>query len=456
MLTPSTRRRRLLGAGAVLALVLVLVVSGLLIARGPRSKQPGLVHVTERIGSAYELTSDEAPSQPPRPDLVRGVEQAEVGFSLNLLKDLMGSNDSGNELVSPSSLATALSMLELGAAGSTEQAIAATLGSAGLTAGEQASAWHALAGVLEAQTSQGDTDIAHVPELDVANAVWIQQGLAVRPEFLRSLASQFRTGLWQVDFHNDLAAATAAINRWASNNTKGLIPQLFSPGALDQSTDLVLADAVYFRAEWARRFQSATRDRTFDLASGSTEAVPFMTTGPAGSRGELTAPVSVAHGYVAVELPYSGRNISALVVMPERSSLSGFVDSLTPASLAQLVAAMGSAPLALSMPTFTLRSDNRLNGILASMGMSQAFENAADFTQIAPRPPLEVQAVEQHAYLQVTPKGTAAAAATGIGVQTSVARVQTTVVIDHPFLFLVRDDTTGTILFESAVENPAS
>jgi serpin B len=447
-----------LGTGAALALVLVLVVSGLLIAGGPRSKEPpGRVHVTERIGGAYELTSEQAPSQPAPAKLVRGVEQAEVGFSLELLKNLTGSNDSSNELVSPSSLATALSMLELGAAGPTERAIAETLGSGGLSAGDQASAWHALAALLQAQTSQGDTDIAHVPELDVANALWIQQGLAVRSEFVRSLASQFRTGLWQVDFHNDLEGAIAAINQWTSRSTKGLIPQLFSPGALDQSTDLVLADAVYFRAEWARQFQSATRLRPFDPASGGTESVPFMTTGPTGSRRELTAPFSVTREYVAVELPYSGRNLSAVVVMPEQSSLSGFVDSLTPASLAQLLKAMGSAPIDLSMPTFTLRSDNRLNDVLASMGMSQAFENTADFTQIAPRPPLQVQSVEQHAYLQVTPKGTTAAAATGVGVQTSVARLPAPpIVIDHPFLFLVRDDTTGTILFESEVENPAA
>ena len=108
------------------------------------------------------------------------------------------------------------------------------------------------------------------------------------------------------------------------------------------------------------------------------------------------------------------------------------------------------------MPTFTLRSDNRLNQPLSAMGMSEAFGSSGDFTGITASPQLSVQTVEQHAYLQVTPKGTTAAAATGVGMSTSAVEVTPRVVINHPFLFLVRDNATGEILFESMVENPAS
>jgi serpin B len=109
------------------------------------------------------------------------------------------------------------------------------------------------------------------------------------------------------------------------------------------------------------------------------------------------------------------------------------------------------------MPTFTERADYSLNQTLSSMGMSLAFGPEADLTGIALQPPLYVQTVEQHAYLQVTPKGTTAAAATGVGVSMSATQATLLpIVIDHPFLFLVRDDATGAILFESMVENPAS
>jgi serpin B len=387
------------------------------------------------------------------------VENAEVGFSLDLLKNLSLSSDAGdssNELVSPSSLATALAMLELGAAGTTEQGIAATLHTAGLTAGEQAAGWNSLAALLAAETSSSATTLGRVPELDVANALWVQQHFAIEPAFVRELSSEFQTGVWQVDFENDLIGATNAINQWTSEQTKGLIKQLFSPGALNPTTVLVLADAVFFRAHWAHSFESATSDEPFYLASGTTESVPFMSSGPATSPKALTAPVSTTDRYVAVELPYAGKKLSALVVMPTGSSLSQFVSMLTPGPLGRILSGMSPAKFELSMPTFTLRSDNELNQTLSSMGMSQAF-GAADFSKITTYPPLQVHVVEQHAYLQVTPKGTTAAAATGIGVIATATPVGTQpIVIDHPFLFLVRDNTTGAILFESMVENPAS
>jgi serpin B len=118
---------------------------------------------------------------------------------------------------------------------------------------------------------------------------------------------------------------------------------------------------------------------------------------------------------------------------------------------------MSPEKLQLIMPTFTERSDNQLNKTLSSMGMSQAFGPGADFTGITVQPPLVVQAVEQQAYLQVTPKGTTAAAVTGVAVGMSAVEANVhPIVIDHPFLFFVRDDATGAILFESMVENPAA
>jgi len=457
----AIRRHRLLGATGSTAVVLALVLSLVLVPGGSAPllnshHRPGQIFVSARVGSAYELTANEAAAPAAPASVTRRVENAEVAFSLDLLTHLAGSSDVNNQLVSPSSLATALAMLELGASGSTEQAIAATLRTAGLSAGDQAAGWHGLAALLAAESSATGTNLAHVPQLDVANAVWLERNLAVQPAFLRSLSSEFMTGLWRVDFIQDLSGATNAINQWTSENTRGYIKQLFTPGALNIYTRLVLADAVFFRGDWVRKFLSATESEPFHLGSGGTVTVPFMISGRANSEHPLTAPVAVTHQYVAVELPYAGKSLSALVVMPTGSSLSSFVSSLTPGSLDRLVKGLLPAAIDLSMPTFTIRSDNQLNQTLSSMGMSDAFSLSADFSRIDPNLPLYVQTVEQHAYLQVTPKGTTAAAATGIGVGTSAVEVPKPVVIDHPFLFLVRDDATGAILFESMVENPAS
>ena len=208
-------------------------------------------------------------------------------------------------------------MLELGAAGATEQGIAATLQTGGLSAGPNrrpgGTASRSFSG---AETSTTGASLKHEPELDIANALFLQKHFAVLPAFVQGLSSEFQTGLWQVDFANDISGATNAINQWTSENTKGLIKQLFSPGALTPTTVLVLADAVYFHADWARTFENATTDKPFYLASGATESVPFMNSGPAESASLLTVPVATTAKYTAVELPYAGKKLSALVVMP--------------------------------------------------------------------------------------------------------------------------------------------
>ncbi|MGO9965512.1 MAG: serpin family protein [Acidimicrobiales bacterium] len=461
----AIRRHRKLGAGVcslgVLALVLGLVlVPGGSAAPQQSNNKPGKIFISDRIGSAYEIGANEPPPSAAPRAVVEAVENAEVGFSLELLNKLAASSDtngSSNELVSPSSLATALAMLELGAAGSTEQGIASALRSAGLSAREQAEGWYSLAALLAGETSTSSENLKRVPELDVANSLWVQQNFAVLPSFVRALESDFQTGVWQVNFQTDLKAAVAAINQWTSEHTKGLIKQLFSPGGLTPTTVLVLADAVFFHADWSVRFEGATTNQPFYLATGASESVPFLSSEPLDSSAALTVPVSRTGNYVAVELPYAGKKLSALVVMPKGSSLPQFVASLSAGSLGRIVASLSPDRVAFSMPTFTLRSDNQLSQTLSSMGMSQAFETGADFSRINATVPLAVDSVEQHAYLQVTPKGTTAAAATGIGIiSTATPFPPPPIVIDHPFLFLLRDNRTGAVLFESMVENPAS
>jgi len=459
----NLRRRSLIGGAGSLTVVAALVLIGIFVPSSgakPVSGKPGRVVVSERIDSAYELTAREPAGRAAPHQVAMAVENAEVGFSIDLLNRLVASTDahgSANVLVSPSSLSTALAMLELGAHGATEEGIAAALHTAGLSPSEQAAGLYSLAELLAGESSRTGTNLKHEPELNIANALFLQEHFPVLPSFLQALSREFQTGLWEVNFEKDLTGATRAINQWTSDNTKGLIKQLFSPGSLGASTVLVLADAVYFHAKWLSPFENATRVRPFFLGDGGSVRVPFMSSPSVDSRNAFHTPVSKTAGLVAVGLPYAGGKMSALVLMPTDRTLRTFVSSLGPASLAQIVSGMSSQQVQLSMPTFTERADYSLNQTLSSMGMSLAFGPEADLTGIALQPPLYVQTVEQHAYLQVTPKGTTAAAATGVGVSMSATQATLLpIVIDHPFLFLVRDDATGAILFESMVENPAS
>ena len=316
----ATRRHRIVGGSGSLTVLAAILVVGVLISGpgkspAPSTRSPGQLVVSARIGNAYELTAGEKASAAAPQAVTSSVENAEVGFALALLKNLAATPSStapDNVLASPSSLATALAMLELGAEASTQSQIAATLQSAGLSPSEQAAGWYSLASLLGDETSTEATSIRHEPELDIANALFLQQHFAVLPAFVRALSSDFATGLWQVDFHGHLAAAVAAMNEWTSDHTHGLINRLFSPGAISPRTVMVLADAVYFRADWAQSFEKATVLRSFYPAGGTAENVPFMVSAAADSPHAMTVPVSRSGDYVALELPYAGHKLSAL------------------------------------------------------------------------------------------------------------------------------------------------
>lgn len=448
------RRRRLIGSTGTLAVVAALVVSTSLVAAGSSHLRPGQVAVTARLGAADELTANVPHAPAANRALARQVARDETAFSLRLLGRLVAASPDDNALVSPSSVSTALAMLELGARGATAEGVASVLGTTGLSPDEQAEGWQSLALLLAGESSRTAGDLARLPQLDVANALFVQRSFPIRASYVRALTAEFSTGVWRVDFERDLAGATAAINSWTAEKTDGLIKQLFSKGALTNSTVLVLADAVYFAAHWAKAFGTKVTDEPFHLGSGRTIEVPFMGSPLLETSGEWNLPVKVTTSYEAVELPYVGKSLSALVVMPTKGSLSRFVASLSSTRLGEIVGGLRVAGVQVDMPTFTLRADDQLSSLLSSMGMEGAFSSGADLGGIAPLG-LQVSSVEQHVYLQVSPVGTRAAAATGVAVGTAVEAGGVRIDVDHPFLFLVRDDTTGAVLFEAAVANPA-
>lgn len=392
------------------------------------------LRVGEGIGAAVQLIGT-APHAVAAPDAARSVAAAEIDFTLALLK---GVGRPDGVAVSPASLAIALAMLRNGAAGRTASEIGAALRSAGLSAERANAGWSAL---INAWAS--DPDLT----LESANSVWTQSGFEPAAPFMAALSRWYATGVWQVDFARDLAAAGAAINAWAAQQTHGRIDRLFQDGQLDASTRLVLANAVYFKADWATPFDpNRTADASFSAPSGRV-AASFMNTSD-----EL--PAAVTDTYSAVQLPYRGGRFAALALMPTSGSLAEFTASLSSSSLAGVVSALQRRQVDLAMPAFTMSSTLDLNTALARLGMPTAFSDRADFSGIAEN--LMVQQVVQRAYLRVDENGTEAAAVTGIAMRpTSVPAESLAITLDHPFLFLVRDTATGAILFAAQVVDPA-
>ena len=272
----------------------------------------------------------------------------------------------------------------------------------------------------------------------------------MNPAFMAAMGRSYQAGVWQVDFANALKAATESINSWTSQHTNGKITKLFDDGTLDPTTLLVLANAVYFKADWQSPFDaSRTSQGQFTRANGTTAGVQFMS-GEPGPWQLATSPQ-----LDAVQLPYKGGRFAALLVMPKQQSLSEYVSGLTTAQLDGVVGSLSAQQASLVVPRVQASTYTELNSILKAMGMATAFTDSADFSRLSSTP-TKVASVVQRDYLAIDEKGTEAAAVTGIQMQPSSAFAGPSLTFDHPFLFLVRDTRTGTVLFAAEIQDPTA
>ena len=404
------------------------------------------IDVATRLGSATQLVSRAEVAGTVQAEVYsRAVAQSEQQFSLALLKHLASQKPAPvNLVVSPPSLLTTLAMLELGACGDTQAQIASTLNSGHLTAHQQAAGWSLLSAELSAD--ERDYDVA----IESANSLWIQQGLAMDPRFMSNLSQYFESGVWQVNFASDPVSAVNSLNAWVSQETHGHITSLFGPETITSQTALVLANAVYFKAKWAEPFMGDITDGTFFPFADTPLSVPYMRSAPGQPINVL---VSTRAELTAVQLPYAGGRVAALVMMPTARSVWDLAGSLTSASLSRYISGLVPAAVNMAMPTLSLSDSHGLVPTLQALGMKDAFTGSADFSDMV-SVSLAVTDVVQRATLDVTDWGTEAAAATGIAMAASARPASMTLAIEHPFLFLIRDTKNGTILFEAMVTNP--
>ncbi|MGH8960071.1 MAG: serpin family protein [Jatrophihabitantaceae bacterium] len=439
--TAVRRRRGRFAALGVSGLAVATAIALSVALPGPSSSPVPIAQLPSngaRIGTATQLVANVKPLTVTSGSAdEQAVVRAEQAFTFALLKQVNAGGGAGNVVLSPSSLAIALAMLENGAGGKTKHEIATVLRTSGLTDTQLNSGCAALS-----------ADLGASGVLDSANSLWLQHGAPMGQAFMDAMARYFRTGVWQVDFFHDFGGATSAINAWVTKQTHGRITKLFNKGDIDPSTLLVLANAVYFKAAWKTAFDPKhTHDAQFHTADGKTVTAPFMK-----RDGGLS--VSQSDDSVAVQLPYADGRYVALAIMPTSQSLADFVGRLTPAALDRITGGLQPDSQDVLLPKFTISEYTKLNATLAAMGMPTAFDpSSADLSPMSPRAGY-VQSVVQRAYLKVDEKGTEAAAVTGIGVAPTAAVMPLT--FDHPFLFLVRDTKTGAIVFSAQVQDPTT
>lgn len=379
----------------------------------------------------------------------QAAEEAAAGksidaFALDFYAQLQGTTG-GNLFVSPFSAATALAMAYAGAGGETAQQMASVLhfgGDPGSTEGD----FSALLGDLNAAGQSGGF------LLNAANALWVQQGLNLLPEFLNVVQNDFNGGLNQVDFIDQAEAARQTINNWVAQQTNGKITNLFPEGTISDFTRLVLADAVYFKAAWTSPFEPGeTADAPFTLASGSQVTASTM-----HQTGEFDYMRN--DGFQVLQLPYADGRMAMDIVLPTQTGLAGLGSNQLPDDINAWLAGLSPQRVAISLPKFQMTTQFNLIPALQALGMADAFANGADFSGITDALRLKINTVVQKAYISVDEAGTEAAAATGIGMVPAavVAEPNPPVIFnaDHPFLFLIRDTQSGTVLFMGQVEEP--
>jgi serpin B len=361
---------------------------------------------------------------------------------LELYLRLSGRQD-GNLFFSPSSISTALAMTYAGARGSTEAEMAQVLHFR-----LPQERLHRAMAILTAKLADG---ARHGCELRIANRLWGQQGYGFLPGFLQTTRDYYGAKLAEVDFANNTEGARQQINTWIQKQTEDKIRDLIPGGVLNDLTRLVLANAVYFKAEWDSPFERGdTQDAPFHVTKQQQVNVPTM-------HQENDFRYAAVEGLKILELPYKEKHFSMVILLPDKlDGLAELEEKLTGDTLRKWLSGLRQQEVHVSLPRFKVTSQFRLGEVLQSMGMTQAFTfPAADFSGMTNQENLFIQAVIHQAWVDVNEEATEAAAATELyAAAGSEAAMSSTFRADHPFVFLIRENQTGSILFLGKMTNP--
>ncbi|KYF52454.1 serine protease [Sorangium cellulosum] len=369
-------------------------------------------------------------------------------FALDLYQELR--EEPGNVFYSPYSISTALAMTWAGAKGETETAMADTL-RFDLGQDKLHPAFNWIDQELESRGQGAQGADGEGFRLNVVNALWGQIGYGFEAPFLDTLALNYGAGMRVVDFLGHKQEAVDLINGWVSDQTEGKIEKLVPVDAITPETVLVLTNAIYFNAAWRTPFEpTATADGPFEKADGTEVTVPLM-------HANLEMPYAEGDGYQAVAMPYDGDELSMVLVLPAKGTLDAFEASLDAAKVDGIVGAMSEHLVETTMPKFKFEYELSLKKTLEAMGMEIAFTaGAADFTGINAQGQPYIQDVLHKAFVGVNEAGTEAAAATAVIVGDESAPQPASLALVNPFLFLIRDNATGSILFVGRVADPSA
>jgi serpin B len=369
-------------------------------------------------------------------------------FAVDLYRKL--GEGGGNLFFSPLSLSTALAMTSAGAAGETEEEMEEVLHFP-----VDVESVHPSFGALAESLAKGSSADGY--RLDIANRLWGQPDFEFEEEFLAVSKQHYGAGFETLDFAKAPEKARETINRWVEEQTERRIQDLLPPGSIEALTRLVLTNAVYFKGDWLNQFDPK-----------STEKAPFY----AEAERSVEVPLMMRKGdyryvrypdFQVLELPYVGEDLSMIVVLPAvRDGLADLEAQLSTEKLTGWIRGMVQKEVTVYLPRFEMNTGFSMKDTLSEMGMPSAFvppqegdPDSADFSRMTGARDLFINGVFHKAFVKVNEEGTEAAAATGVTIGLTSMPLEPEVFrADHPFLFLVRDRVTGSILFMGRLVDP--
>jgi serpin B len=377
-------------------------------------------------------------------DIKLSAKQQEIAnsgnvFSLGVFQKVSESEISGNIMISPLSIDYALAMTANGAKNNTLDEMLLALDFDGFEMAE----FNGYFSYLMNEIVDLDSEV----QLQIANSIWYRNDFSVLQSFLDVNQEHYNAYVKSLDFSS--SDAVEEINDWVSDNTNDKITEIIDniPG----DAVMYLINAVYFYGSWQYEFdKSQTQEQSFYLEDGNTVQVDMM---------EMEAGLKYycAANYTVVELPYGQGNFVMDVILPvDDSDVGGFIADLNQDLLTEITQSLYDQNIVLKMPKFKFEYEKELIPSLQEMGISDLFNSSADLSGINGTGGLSVSKVKHKTYIDVNEKGTEAAAVTAVEVAcTSVdPNAPMYVTFNSPFVFIIREKSTGVILFEGVVRNP--
>jgi len=371
------------------------------------------------------------------------VVRANNAFAFAMYKELLKTKGEKNLFFSPMSITAALAMVHLGAAGNTADEIKAAINAKHLSNDEL----HAAFSVLNGQLNSKE-DSACI--LRMANRVFARKNFAIKDSFTASTKKLYAAEAEVLDFANDTENSRITINKWIENQTNDKIKDLLQPGVVNHNTAMVLANAIYFKGSWLEAFdRKQTSKQAWTLKSKETTQVDLMFK-EENFKFSFSEDIQ---GTMYAEVPYKGNELSMGMMLPSQvGELGTLQEKINVDVFEKMVSTTHSEKLMLLMPKFKIETEASLKEMLKSLGISEAFGSGANFSNIADCEDLYLSEVVHKAFVDVNEEGTEAAAATAalIALMCMPMEFRAT----HPFIFFIKENLTGAILFMGHVMNP--